>query len=65
MSRIEQSNEECSRAQLEITYCLGCECMIEKWWNYCSICGFHIAGDAEPQKTKRRNKPSRVAPTRP
>jgi hypothetical protein len=47
MSRIEQSNEESNWAQLDIKYCPGCECMIETWWNYCGICGFHIAGGTE------------------
>ena len=34
MSQVEQS---------DIKYCPDCACMIEEWWNYCAICGFHTA----------------------
>lgn len=27
----------------DIEYCPACKCMIERWWNYCAICGFHTA----------------------
>lgn len=25
--------------------CNGCDCETEEWWNYCAMCGYHIAAD--------------------
>jgi len=56
MSRIERNNEKYSRTPNDIKYCPGCECMIEEWWNYCGICGFHIAGGAELSMSEQTMK---------
>jgi hypothetical protein len=58
----------------EFEYCPGCKCMIDQWWNYCAICGFHTATNDEQrnetaaqrvaEEPKPVSKPGRNAPKR-
>jgi hypothetical protein len=43
MTQVEQS---------DIKYCPDCACMIEEWWNYCAICGFHTTTGNDQQRNE-------------
>jgi len=30
--------------------CKDCDAVTEQWWNYCAMCGWHIASGDTPQE---------------
>ncbi len=29
--------------------CCSCDCVIEVWWSYCAMCGWHLASGEKPR----------------
>jgi hypothetical protein len=36
------------RAKAQSVTCTACKTRVEQWWNYCAMCGWHLASGPEP-----------------
>jgi hypothetical protein len=45
---IERANKLAERVKLRSVSCTSCKTRTEVWWNYCAMCGWHIAAEDPP-----------------